>query len=120
MLAISVGPALTKHMHEMLDYMFAVGLTESLRSSLTDLSANIPPLLSTIQERLLDMLSVVLFSRSYVHPGAPGTTNLYPTLAIKEGENRDEVLIILALTTLGTFDFRGKSRGSRQFCKLVS
>jgi serine/threonine-protein kinase mTOR len=68
----------------MLDYMFAVGLTESLRTSLTDLSANIPPLLLTIQERLLDMLSLVLFSRPYVHPGAPSKAQLYSNLAVKE------------------------------------
>jgi FKBP12-rapamycin complex-associated protein len=84
MLAISVGPALTKHMHEMLDSMFGIGLTESLRSALVDLSTNIPPLLPTIQERLLDMLSVILFSRPYAHPGTPGKGHLYPTLAIRE------------------------------------
>ena len=84
MLAISLGPALTKHMHELLDYMFAIGLTESLRSALVDLSTNIPPLLPTIQERLLDVLSINLFSRSYVHPGAPGKSQMYPNLAVKD------------------------------------
>ena len=84
MLAISLGPALTKHMHEMLDYMFAVGLTESLRSSLADLSSNIPPLLSSIQDRLLEMLSIVLFSRPYIHPGAPCKAHMYPVIAVKE------------------------------------
>ncbi|KAJ3373228.1 phosphatidylinositol kinase- protein kinase tor1 [Kappamyces sp. JEL0680] len=105
MLAVAVGPALTKYMHELLDYMFAVGLTESLRSALVDLSTNIPPLLLTIQERLLDVLSTVLFSRPYVHPGAPSRAQFSASLVASEV--RDEELIILALNTLGSFDFRG-------------
>jgi FKBP12-rapamycin complex-associated protein len=49
MLAVAVGPTLTKYMHELLDYMFAGGLTESLVQALVNLSSNIPPLLPTIQ-----------------------------------------------------------------------
>jgi FKBP12-rapamycin complex-associated protein len=49
MLATAVGSALTKHMHELLDLMFAYGLSESLVVALVDLSTNIPPLLPTIQ-----------------------------------------------------------------------
>ena len=49
MLAIAVGPTLTKYMHELLDYMFAGGLTDSLQQALVDLSVNIPPLLPVIQ-----------------------------------------------------------------------
>lgn len=49
MLATAVGSALTKHMHELLDLMFAYGLSESLVMALQDLATNIPPLLPTIQ-----------------------------------------------------------------------
>lgn len=49
MLATAVGSALTKHMHELLDLMFAYGLSESLVLALQDLATNIPPLLPTIQ-----------------------------------------------------------------------
>lgn len=87
MLAISVGPALTKHMHDLLDYMFVVGLSDPFREALVDLSANIPPLLSSIQERLLDMISLILFSRPFLHPGAPSKndpSHLYSSLALKE------------------------------------
>jgi FKBP12-rapamycin complex-associated protein len=49
MLANAVGQALTKHMHELLELMFATGLSEPLRQSLTDLSNCIPPLLPIIQ-----------------------------------------------------------------------
>ena len=49
MLAKAVGPALTKYMHELLDLLFASGLTEALTKALVDLSVYIPPLLPTIQ-----------------------------------------------------------------------
>lgn len=49
MLATAVGKALTKHMHELLELMFAFGLSESLRAALVDLAHHIPPLLPMIQ-----------------------------------------------------------------------
>ena len=48
-LSIAVGPALTKHMHEILDFMFSGGISSSLVQALVDLSAYIPPLSNTIQ-----------------------------------------------------------------------
>jgi FKBP12-rapamycin complex-associated protein len=48
-LAVAVGPALTKHMHEILDFMFSGGISSSLVQALVDLSINIPPLAGTIQ-----------------------------------------------------------------------
>lgn len=49
MLAQSVGQALTKHMHELLDLMFAYGLSPALEIALTQLGKDIPPLLPEIQ-----------------------------------------------------------------------
>lgn len=49
MLAQSVGQALTKHMHELLDLMFAFGLSPALHTALQDLGRDIPPLLPEIQ-----------------------------------------------------------------------
>lgn len=48
-LAAAVGQALTRHMHELLDQMFAVGLSEGLVNALVDLGIHIPPLLPIIQ-----------------------------------------------------------------------
>jgi FKBP12-rapamycin complex-associated protein len=107
MLAIAVGPSLTKYMHELLDYMFAGGLTEPLRRALVDLSVNIPPLLRTIQDRLLNILSVILFSSPYNHPGTPARLIQTSSATTMEGEVRDNAPIILALDTLGSFDFKG-------------
>ena len=49
MLATSVGPNLTKLLHDQLDLMFACGLTEPLRQALVAIARHIPPLLRTIQ-----------------------------------------------------------------------
>jgi len=49
MLAESVGPNLTKLLHDQLDLMFACGLSEPLRVALVQIANNIPPLLKTIQ-----------------------------------------------------------------------
>ncbi|TPX38402.1 hypothetical protein SeMB42_g06762 [Synchytrium endobioticum] len=108
MLATAVGPALTRYIHELLDLMFAAGLTEPLRQALADLVNNIPPLLSNIQERLLNMLSLILCGQPYRHPGAPPRVNgIIHTRDFLISEGRDQETIILALTTLGSFDFMG-------------
>ena len=71
MLATAVGQALTKHMHELLDLMFAYGLSEALVRALVDLSTHIPPLLPTIQERLVNLLCLILGGETFKTPGAP-------------------------------------------------
>lgn len=71
MLATAVGQALTKHMHELLELMFAYGLSEALVRALDDLSTHIPPLLPTIQERLLNLLCLILSGEPFKTPGAP-------------------------------------------------
>ncbi|KAJ3318282.1 phosphatidylinositol kinase- protein kinase tor1, partial [Blyttiomyces sp. JEL0837] len=105
MLATAVGPALTKYMHELLDQMFAGTLTESLRQALVDLSRFIPPLRPTIKERFVNMLSLILCGEPYKHPGAPKKTAI--TNQVRELPERDTETIILALNSLGTFDFSG-------------
>ncbi|KAJ3083694.1 phosphatidylinositol kinase- protein kinase tor1, partial [Quaeritorhiza haematococci] len=113
MLATAVGPALTKYMHELLDQMFLAGLTEPLRQALVDLSNYIPPLLPTIQERLLNMLSMILCGQPYRHPGSPyrlagAVSSMNQTQNAQQGDGRENTeTLILALTTLGSFDFSG-------------
>jgi FKBP12-rapamycin complex-associated protein len=109
MLATAVGQALRPHMHEVLDMMFSCGLSESLCNALVDLAHYIPPLLPTIQERLLNLLSVILSGRPFRPPGAPNA--IMANAPVREArdthgsEVRDTELITLALTTMGTFDF---------------
>ncbi|KAG0345157.1 phosphatidylinositol kinase- protein kinase tor1 [Podila humilis] len=112
MLANAVGQALTKHMHELLDLMFSTGLSEPLRQSLSDLSNCIPPLLPIIQERLLNMLSMILSGQMYKPLGAPSATRGTITNSpirrdMLSSETKDVDAIILALNTLGSFNFSG-------------
>lgn len=61
MLAAAVGSNLTKLLHDILDFMFAYGLSEHLRQCLTHISAHIPPLLGAIQGKRASVSVVVLW-----------------------------------------------------------
>ncbi|KAG8958873.1 phosphatidylinositol kinase- protein kinase tor1 [Tulasnella sp. 419] len=119
MLAEAVGPNLTKLLHDQLDLMFNCGLSEPLRQALVQIARHIPPLLKTIQERLLDLISQILSGQSYRPLGAPAvaaraelpsiptsTSNMTNAAAASITATPPEILT-LALTTLGTFDFTG-------------
>ncbi|KDQ52943.1 hypothetical protein JAAARDRAFT_61533 [Jaapia argillacea MUCL 33604] len=80
MLASAVGPNLTKLLHDQLDLMFACGLSEPLRQALVAIARHIPPLLKTIQDRLLDLLSITLSGQPYKPLGAP-TSLVRPDIA---------------------------------------
>lgn len=114
MLSIAVGQTLSKYMEALLDPMFACGLSESLTQALTDMAHYIPPIKPKIQEKLLDLLALVLSGRPYKPLGCPENKlppipafakdfHLQPTSA-----EHKEVETALALYTLGSFDFSGK------------
>ncbi|KAI0792169.1 FAT-domain-containing protein [Abortiporus biennis] len=115
MLASAVGPNLTKLLHDQLDLMFACGLSEPLHQALVAISSHIPPLLKTIQDRLLDLLSVILSGQNYKPLGAPpsllrndsSTTTREFNAAEPNGIVKSPETITLALNILGTFDFSG-------------
>ncbi|KAJ3294404.1 phosphatidylinositol kinase- protein kinase tor1 [Rhizoclosmatium sp. JEL0117] len=103
--AKAVGPTLTKYMHEVLDVLFALGLTESLCRLMSDLCLFIPPLRSTIQDRLLDLLSYLLCGEKYQHLAM--VKKLPRDFFIAESQDPETVL--LALNALGTFEFTDHS-----------
>ncbi|KAI0718027.1 atypical/PIKK/FRAP protein kinase [Cerioporus squamosus] len=115
MLAPAVGPNLTKLLHDQLDLMFGCGLSEPLRQALVAIATHIPPLLKTVQDRLLDTLSIILSGHSYRPLGAPpslyrsesGTANKDAVPVDGANSAKGPELITLALTTLHTFDFSG-------------
>ncbi|KAH0559920.1 hypothetical protein GP486_003558 [Trichoglossum hirsutum] len=112
MLSIAVGQTLSKYMEALLDPIFACGLSESLTQALVDMAHYIPPVKPTIQEKLLDMLSMVLSGRPFKPLGSPANGLPIPPLYSKDYkdpqalENR-QAEIALALHTLGSFDFQG-------------
>jgi FKBP12-rapamycin complex-associated protein len=73
MLASAVGPAMQPHMHELLDLMFGAGLNQTLIDSLAELAVHIPSLLPSIQDKLMDHLSMVLAGKPFIHPGNRGS-----------------------------------------------
>ncbi|KAJ5242888.1 uncharacterized protein N7469_001215 [Penicillium citrinum] len=85
MLSLAVGQTLSGYMEALLDPIFACGLSKSLTQALVDMAHYIPPIKPTIQEKLLDMLSIILC--------AP--------------DSHTDSEIALALHTLGSFDFSG-------------
>ncbi|KAF7309844.1 Serine/threonine-protein kinase TOR [Mycena indigotica] len=112
MLAAAVGPALNKWLPDVLELMFKCGLSESLKDALVAVSTNIPPFLKFIQDRLLDLLSVILSGKHYKPVGAPlparkSESLEQPLTATETSNDKDPRQIRLALSTLGTFDFSG-------------
>lgn len=100
-------------MEALLDPIFACELTPKLTQALVDMAHYIPPVKSTIQERLLDMLSNVLCGAPFKPLGAP-TQNSIATAPVVAKDSKDPIAfehrqaeIKLALNTLGSFDFSG-------------
>ena len=112
MLSIAVGQAMTKFIEDgLLDVMFACGLSDSLTQALVDMAHYVAPVKPQIQEKLLDLISLVLCNKPFKPLGCPD--NRLPPLPqfAKEwqqnGIAHGDAEIALALHTLGSFDFRG-------------
>ncbi|CAL1276555.1 unnamed protein product [Larinioides sclopetarius] len=112
MLGRAVGHTIMQDIKELLEPMMATGLSPALTASLRELASQIPQLKKDIQEGLLKMLSVVLMRRSLRHPGMPkhlanqvASSGLHQNLL----DVSDVASITLALKTLGSFDFQGRS-----------
>ena len=110
MLSTAVGQTLTKYMDALMDPMFACGLSQSLETALVDMAHYIPPIKPVIQEKLLDMLSLVLSGQPFKPLGCP-PNRLPPVPAFAKDwpphQEHKEPEIALALNTLGSFDFSG-------------
>lgn len=113
MISIAVGQTLSKYMEALLDPIFACGLSEALTQALVDMAHYIPPVKSTIQEKLLDLLSRTLCGQPFQTLGHPtkgqGLPPIYPKEARDQPQHqeRSTAEIALALHTLGSFDFSG-------------
>ncbi|EJD36238.1 hypothetical protein AURDEDRAFT_74412 [Auricularia subglabra TFB-10046 SS5] len=107
----AVAPLVMGAVHELLDDMFACGLSAELFAVLTHISSSLPALLRPIQVRMLDALARTLTGRPFVPCGAPtydapakvnGATH-----SPKRRPERDTsaAALKLALEILGSFDF---------------
>ena len=111
MLSQAVGQTLSKYMEALLDPIFACGLTLPLQEALREMAHHIPPIKNTIQDKLLDLLSLILLRQPYRPLGCPPSrVPPLPSFARDYGGMPSDYSISelhLALVTLGTFDFSG-------------
>lgn len=71
MLAKAVGQELHKYLPELLDLLFSIGLNVLIKNCLAELAEYVPSYSQEIQERLLDLLSVILAHKNFAYPGTP-------------------------------------------------
>lgn len=105
----AVKEYIAKDIRDILEAMLSTGLTSSLTVCLRELAANIPELKRDISEGLLRMLSQILMHKPLRHPGMPRHLNTNVMAISNLSDAQDVASIVLALRTLGTFNFDGQS-----------
>lgn len=90
-----------------LEQMLSAGLTPSLTICLRELARKVPSHKENISIGLLKMLSQILLNKPLVHPGMPRHL-LGNLMSMNSSDTYDTQIIVLALYTLGTFDFEGQ------------
>ncbi|KAK6945935.1 Phosphatidylinositol 3-/4-kinase, catalytic domain [Dillenia turbinata] len=108
-IAKAMGPAMETHVCSLLDAMFLTGLSETLVEALNQITVSIPSLLPTIQDRLLDSISLAL-SRSPYHQTRQAVPVVRGNLTNSPQQVADisnSILVQLALQTLARFNFKG-------------
>ncbi|KAF8410286.1 hypothetical protein HHK36_002811 [Tetracentron sinense] len=104
--AKAMGPAMEPHVRVLLDAMFSAGLSPTLVESLEQISVSIPALLPTIQERLLECISIAL-SRAQPRPGLVAVRGNMMNNPQQISDLSGSALVQLALQTLARFNFKG-------------
>ncbi|PKA52215.1 Serine/threonine-protein kinase TOR [Apostasia shenzhenica] len=107
--AKAMGSTVEPHIRGLLDSMFSSGLSTPLIDTLGQITVSIPSLLPTVQERLLDCISMVLSKSPYPQPKpcvAAARTNMVNNLQ-QFSDITGSVLVQLALRTLAHFNFKG-------------
>lgn len=102
LLAHAVKSEIADDVRDILEQMFYTGLSPSLTVCLRELSENVPQLKSPITDGLIGVLSQVLMNKPAAIPYAA-----IPPIAIDPSlmQNVDTATKVLALKTLGTFNF---------------
>ncbi|KAL7026943.1 hypothetical protein ACKWTF_005245 [Chironomus riparius] len=112
LLGHAVKNGISKDVKDLLEPMFSTGLTPALTICLRELAENIPNIKREISDFLLKMLSqVLLTSKPQPQVGTPIKHNLtaqFAALTVQSTDNQPDIsTIVLALRTLGTFQFEG-------------
>ncbi|XP_052743299.1 serine/threonine-protein kinase Tor [Bicyclus anynana] len=104
LLGIAMKENVANEIKELLDPMCATGLSSQLTTCFKELSQKVPSLKKDITDRLLNILSLILRKKPYMSNSgeSPSVHALSKALLV---EPHDAVKLVLALHTLGTFDF---------------
>nr|ALE20544.1 mTOR [Leptinotarsa decemlineata] len=107
-----LGLALENHdkmdIPNILEQMLATGLSPSLTICLRELAKKVPSHKNKISLGLLQMLSQILLNRPLVHPGNPKQMPSNWMSISSSSDSYESHIIVLALHTLGTFNFEGQ------------
>ncbi|KAJ6985134.1 hypothetical protein NC653_023190 [Populus alba x Populus x berolinensis] len=109
-IAQAMGPAMEPFVRSsLLDVMFSAGLSSTLVDALEQISVSIPSLLPTIQERLLDCISLVLSKSHYSQPrtAVPPVRGVAAIAPQQVSDLSGSALVQLTLQTLARFNFKG-------------
>uniref|UniRef100_A0AAU7B991 Serine/threonine-protein kinase TOR n=1 Tax=Pyrrhocoris apterus TaxID=37000 RepID=A0AAU7B991_PYRAP len=115
LLSHAVNSVIKDDIKQLLPVMFASGLSQALTTALRELIKTIPQLKKEISDGLLHMLSQIVMSTDLKHPGQPHSSS--PATSV-QGVSYDVHNTVLALKTLGNFQFDGRSL--LQFVKRCS
>ncbi|GAU24847.1 hypothetical protein TSUD_115700 [Trifolium subterraneum] len=107
-IAKAMGTTTEPHIRGLLDVMFSAGLSTVLVETLEKISTSIPSLMPTIQDRLLDSISMVLSKSPYLgRPAQSVGKGTIINVTQQVSELSGSALIQLALQTLARFNFKG-------------
>lgn len=100
---------MAEHIKELLEPMKATGLSPALTICFRELADTVPRVRSIISEALLNMLSYVLMTRPTTQLGTPKHNLTAQFASLTTGDTQPDVATtVLALKTLGTFNFGGQ------------
>ncbi|PHT28197.1 Serine/threonine-protein kinase TOR [Capsicum baccatum] len=105
----AMGPTMEPQVRGLLDSMFSSGLSLTLVEALEQITESIPPLLPTIQNRLLKCISTILSRSHHSMPiqSASMSRGNITTVTPQVPELSGSVLVQVALRTLVHFNFEG-------------
>ncbi|KAJ9705357.1 hypothetical protein PVL29_003411 [Vitis rotundifolia] len=108
-IAKAMGSVMEPHVRSLLDVMFIAGLSSTLVEALDQITDSIPSLLPTIQDRLLDCISLALSRSHYplARPAVAMARGSTVNTAQQVSDISSPALVQLSLQTLAHFNFKG-------------
>lgn len=113
LLGHAVKSGITEDIKEILESMFSTGLSPALTVCFRELAENVPHVKRRISDGLINMLSQVLMNKTIPTLGTPKHNLSVPFSALtttsSDTHQYDVQTIVLALKTLGSFNFEDQS-----------